>query len=127
MASSSRNSPATDNASTLRDLVGDDTTATFEDDPKFIDSNPTDTASSENLSAAADDEPDEDDLEDDDDELEDDDEDDVEEGVDEDDLEDEDDELEDDDDDDAEEEDDAEETGRGPALRVVSPAVTAGL
>jgi hypothetical protein len=40
---------ATDSAAELRDLIGDDATATFESDPKFIDSDPTDNASSENI------------------------------------------------------------------------------
>ena len=41
--------PATDSARDLRNLVGDDVTADFESDPKFVDSNPTADASSENL------------------------------------------------------------------------------
>jgi hypothetical protein len=40
---------ASDSAAELRDLVGDDATAEFESDPKFIDSNPTDHASSEHV------------------------------------------------------------------------------
>jgi hypothetical protein len=40
---------ATDSAAELHQIVGDDSTATFEDDPKFVDSDPTGTASSENL------------------------------------------------------------------------------
>ncbi len=38
---------ATDSAELLHKAVGDDTTATFESDPKFIESNPTAHASSE--------------------------------------------------------------------------------
>ena len=52
MASSSQNRPATDSAQTLRELVGNDPTATFEDDPTFVNSNPAYSASSENLGAA---------------------------------------------------------------------------
>jgi hypothetical protein len=122
--------PATDSANELRPILGDDATATFENDPNFIDSNPTESASSENVeeqrstgesySAApkkpldADD--DEDDVDDededlDDDDLEDDDEDDLddEDAEDEDDEEYEDDEDEDSDDDEDEDEDDDEE------------------
>ena len=40
---------ASDSAAELRNLVGDDATAEFESDPKFIDSNPTDRASSEHV------------------------------------------------------------------------------
>jgi len=40
---------ATDSAAELHDLIGDDATATFESDPKFIDSDPTDNVSSENI------------------------------------------------------------------------------
>ena len=120
--------PATDSAAVLHNLVGDDATAAFENDPKFVDANPTAEASSENLQTRADrndirnqpdlntkattDEDDEDDEDEDEDDLEDDDEDDLEDD-DEDDLddEDEDDDLEDDDeddeDDDDEDEDDA--------------------
>lgn len=46
--------PATDSAAVLHKLVGDDATAAFENDPKFSDSNPTGTASSENLQTRAD-------------------------------------------------------------------------
>ncbi len=118
-----QNLPATDSAAVLHELVGDDATASFENDPKFVDSKPVESASSENLQtradrqaiqtapsidtrAAADDDDDEDDVEDededDDDDLEDDEED----------LDDEDDDDEDydddDEDDDDEEEDDEE-------------------
>jgi hypothetical protein len=40
---------ATDSAAELNSLVGDDATATFENDPKFIDSNPGGAGSSENV------------------------------------------------------------------------------
>jgi hypothetical protein len=40
---------APDSAAELHGLIGDDATATFESDPKFIDSDPTDNASSENI------------------------------------------------------------------------------
>jgi hypothetical protein len=81
--------PATDSARDLRKLVGDDVTAEFETDPKFVDSNPTADASSENLAALrdTDDEEESDDEledEDDDDEFEEDDEDDDDDDADED-------------------------------------------
>jgi hypothetical protein len=44
-----KNFIATDSAAELHKLIGDDATATFESDPTFIDSNPTETASSENV------------------------------------------------------------------------------
>jgi hypothetical protein len=101
--------PATDSARDLQKLVHDDVTADFENDPKFVDSNPTANASSENLAEMRDeddeedsddeleDEDDEEDLEDDD-EDEDDEDDDEEDGLEDDeDLEDEDDEEEDED------------------------------
>jgi hypothetical protein len=89
---------ATDSAEELRGLIGDDATATFESDPKFVESNPTESASSENIalrdtddteeSEEEDDELDEDELDDDDEDV-DEDEDDEEEGdEDEDDLDD---------------------------------------
>jgi hypothetical protein len=46
--------PATDSARDLHDLVGDDATAEFENDPKFVDANPTASASSESLAAMRD-------------------------------------------------------------------------
>lgn len=126
-----QNLPATDSAAVLHDLVGDDATAAFENDPKFAESDPTANASSENLQTRADrkkiqsdpsiplntatvddddeeDEDDDEDLDEDDDDLEDeDDEDDEDE---EDDLDDEDDDEDDfDDEDDDEEEDDEDE------------------
>ena len=114
--------PATDSARDLRNLVHDDATADFESDPKFVDSDPAATASSENLAVLRD----TDDEEDSDDELEDeeededdlDDEDDDEEDVDvdeEDELDDDDEEEDElDDDDEEEEEDDEDEVGASP-------------
>jgi hypothetical protein len=102
---------STDSAAELHELIGDDATATFENDPVFSDSNPTDRGSSENIQVQRDTD-DTEDSEEEDDELEDDDEDLDEEDVD--DQEDDDD-LEDDGgediDDEAEEEDDEEEVG----------------
>jgi hypothetical protein len=40
---------ATDSEAELRRLIGDDATATFEEDPRFVDSNPAAGASSGNL------------------------------------------------------------------------------
>ncbi len=123
MAISRQTLPATDSAKDLRNLVGNDPTATFEDDPTFVDSNPTENASSENLNAAAtpdaEEVDDEDELDDadtdeaDEDDLEDEDED-EDEDDDEDDYDDEDDE----DEDDVEDADDEDETATTPALRV---------
>ena len=90
--------PATDSARDLRNLVGDDVTADFESDPKFVDSNPTAEASSENLAVLRD----TDDEEDSDDELEDEDDDDL----DDDDVEDD---IEEDDEEQEEEEDEPDE------------------
>jgi hypothetical protein len=103
---STHSSIATDSETDLRKVVGNDATAEFEADPKFVDSNPTESASSENVEVQRetddvedseeeedelDDEEEDDEEEDDeDDEDEDDDDDDVEDGVDEDDLDDED-------------------------------------
>ena len=92
--------PATDSARDLRNLVGDDVTADFESDPKFVDSNPTADASSENLAALRD----TDDEEDSEDELEDEDDDDL----DDDDVDEDDEDLDDDEVDDDIEEDDEE-------------------
>ena len=99
--------PATDSARDLRNLVGDDVTADFESDPKFVDSNLTADASSENLAVLrdTDDEEDSDDeLEDEDDDLDDDD-------VDEDDLDDDDveDDIDEEDEEQEEEEDEPDE------------------
>lgn len=106
---------ATDSAEELRGLVGDDASATFESNPNFVRSNPTESASSDHLalrgtddtadSEEEDEEADEDDELDDDELDEDEDIDEDEEEEDEDD-EDEDDEDEDDDDPDDEDEDD---------------------
>jgi hypothetical protein len=103
---------ATDSADALRGLMGDDATATFESDPKFVESNPTESASSENISLR--DTDDTEDSEEEDDELEEEDEDELdEEDVDEDEDDDEDgDEDEDDLDEDEEDEDDADEVLR---------------
>ena len=123
--------PATDSAAALHELIGQDSTATFENDPKFVESDPVADASSENLQTRGDrqevqampsiaaaktgtkttDDTDEDEDEDEDEDLdEDDDEDEEDDDEDEDDLddddEDEDDDLEDDDEDDDDEEDD---------------------
>jgi hypothetical protein len=109
--------PATDSARDLRNLVHDDATADFESDPKFVDSDPTANASSENLAVLRD----TDDEEESDDELEDEEDDeDFEEDEDEEDVDDdedgelddeEDDEEYDDEDEDEEEEDDEDEVG----------------
>ena len=109
--------PATDSARDLRNLAHDDATADFESDPKFVDSDPTANASSENLAVLRD----TDDEEESDDELEDEeDDDDFEEDEDEEDVDDdedgeldeeEDDEEYDDEDEDEEEEDDEDEVG----------------
>jgi hypothetical protein len=78
---------ATDSAAELSKLVGDDSTATFENDPKFVDANPGAEGSSENVEEqrAEDDTEDSDeeieDADDEDAELEDDDEEDEEEDV----------------------------------------------
>jgi hypothetical protein len=66
---------ATDSAASLHDLIGDDATATFENDPKFIDSNPTDTASSEHVTLRDTDDVEDSDEEEDEEEEEDEDED----------------------------------------------------
>jgi hypothetical protein len=98
---------ATDSAAELNPLVGDDVTATFEDDPKFIDSNPTDGASSENVEVQRDTD-DSEDSDEEEDELEDDEDDELIEEDDDEDVEDEDDDLDDDED---EEDDDEDEVG----------------
>ncbi len=121
--------PATDSARDLRNLVGDDVTADFETDPKFIDSNPTAGASTESLAALrdTDDEEESDDEledEDDDEEFEDDEEEEDDEDVDPeaeiDDEDEEDDEFDDDDDDEDEiDEDDEDEVGSSDPSRFV--------
>ena len=65
---------ATDSAAEMQEIVGDDSTATFEDDPKFVDSDPTGTASSENVEVQRDTDDVEDSEEEEDDEFVDDDE-----------------------------------------------------
>ncbi|HVG26957.1 MAG TPA: hypothetical protein VM865_05075 [Acidobacteriaceae bacterium] len=112
--------PATDSAVDLRNLVKDDATAEFETDPKFVESNPVATASSENLAAKTvdDDEDEVDDEDEDDDELEDDDEDEDVEDDDEDEVDDEDDDEEyedDDEDEDVEDDEDEDEVGTAAA------------
>ncbi len=115
--------PATDSAAVLHELVGDDATAAFENDPKFSDSNPAVTGSSENLQTRTDrrdvqsqpdlntqaavDEDDDEEEDEEDDDLEDDDDEDDDLDDDEDDEDDED-EYEDTDDDDDDEEDEDE-------------------
>jgi hypothetical protein len=74
---------ASDSASELRDLIGDDASATFENDPNFIDSNPSNDASSKNLTLrdtddTEDSEEEEEEFDEEDDEDDDDDEDDAE-------------------------------------------------
>jgi hypothetical protein len=92
---------ATDSAAELHELIGDDSTATFESDPNFVDSNPTADASSEHVTLRDTDDTEDSEEEEDEEGSEDDDEDDVE-----DDDEDEDDEDEDDDDEEFEDEED---------------------
>jgi hypothetical protein len=98
-----KSTPATDSARELRKIAGDDATAEFENDPKFIDSNPTGSASSENLAVQRD----TDDTEDSEEEVETEDEDEDDEDVEDEDeeVEDEEDEEEDEDDEDEEEDD----------------------
>jgi hypothetical protein len=113
--------PATDSARDLHHLVGDDITADFETDPKFVDNNPAAEASSETLALrdTDDEEESDDELEDEDDEDDDDEEDDEE---DEDDDEDEDDvdpEAEDDDEEEDEDEDDEDEVGSSDPNRLI--------
>jgi hypothetical protein len=96
---------ATDSAAELNGLVGDDATATFENDPKFVDSNPGGAGSSENVEEQRA----EDDVEDSDEEVDDADDEDLDEEADDEDVDDEDLDDEDLDDDDAAEEEDDEE------------------
>jgi hypothetical protein len=84
---------ALDSAAELHGLIGDDATATFESDPKFIDSDPADNASSENIEVQRD----TDDTEDSEEEIEEEEEEEEEEGFDEDDEEEDEEELDDDD------------------------------
>jgi hypothetical protein len=96
---------ATDSTNELRDVIGYDATAAFEDDPNFIGSSPSIHASTESVTVQRDtDDVEDSDEEEDDEDLEDEDE--------EDDEEDEDDEDEDD------EEDDADEVAASPMLRL---------
>ena len=124
--------PATDSARDLRNLVRDDVTADFETDPKFVDSNPTTDASSENLAAMRDtddEEESDDEIEDEenDEEYEEDDEDEDYEDEDEDvdaeaeydDEEEEDDEEDEDDDEDEDDEDDEDEVGSSEPTRLI--------
>ncbi len=115
--------PETNYDEKLSEVLGDDATATFEDDANFAGSNPTENAGSESLYAAGglnaaktpldddeeEDEDDDDDLEDDEDDDDDlDDEDDEDDDLDEDEDDEDDDDLEDDDDDDEDDEDEDE-------------------
>ena len=97
----------TDSAKELREVVGDDATATFEDDPNFMGSSPAIHASTESVTVQRDTDDVEDDEEEEDDE----------------DLEDEDDEddEDEDEDEDADEEDDADEVAASPMLRLDGP------
>ncbi len=117
--------PATDSARDLRNLVGDDATADFESDPKFVDSNPTADASSENLAVLRDtddEEESDDELEDEEDEEDlDDEEDDVDPDaeLDDDEEEEEEDEFDDDEEEDEDEEDDEDEVGSSDPSRFI--------
>jgi hypothetical protein len=108
---------ATDSAAELREVIGDDASATFESDPNFVNANPTADASSEHLTLR-----DTDDTEDSDEEEEDEagleDEDDDEDLEEEDEDEDEDDEDEDEEDDEFEED---EEDDDPDVLRTAEP------
>jgi len=96
---------ATDSTNELRDVIGHDATATFEDDPNFMESSPTINASTESVAVQRDTDDVEDSEEEDDEDFEDEDEDDDEDD-------------EDDEDDDADEEDDADEVAASPMLRL---------
>jgi len=95
---------ATDSTNELRDVIGHDATATFEDDPNFMGSSPAIHASTESVTVQRDTDDVEDDEEEEDDE----------------DLEDEDDEddEDEDEDEDADEEDDDDEVAASPMLRL---------
>lgn len=112
---------ATDSAAELHDLIGDDATAMFESDPKFIDSDPTSGSSSENVLRQRD----TDDIEDseEDEELEDNDEEEEDEELDEED-EDEEEEEEDEDDFDSDEEKEDEEEEEVGATGVLATGST---
>jgi hypothetical protein len=107
LMANTHSSIATDSAAELRKLVGDDATADFEADPKFVDSNPTETASSENVEVQREADDVEDSEEEDDDELDEEDEEDEDDDVEDDELDEEDDDEDEDDEDD--DEDDIEE------------------
>jgi hypothetical protein len=100
---------ATDSEASLHEVIGNDATATFEEDPAFTESNPAGAASSDNVQVQrAADLDEDDDLDEDEDDEDEDDEDLEDEDIDDEDLEDDD--LEDDDeDDDLEDEDDEDE------------------
>ena len=100
-----KNPIAPDSAAELNGLIGDDATATFENDPKFIDSDPTGTASSENLQVQRDTD-DTEDSDEEEDELEDEDDEDLDDDEEEDETDDDEDEDVDDEDDEDEDEDD---------------------
>jgi hypothetical protein len=112
--------PATDSSTDLRNLVGDDATADFENDPKFVPSDPTASASSENLSARS-----EDDEEDSDEEVEDDEEGDEDLADDEDEDEEDDDDEEEEEDDDDDEEDDEDLANDEDEVRAASASLPA--
>jgi len=78
---------ATDSEAELRRVLGEDATSTFEDDPKFINSNPAAAGSSQNVAVQRDEDDTEDSDEEEDEEDEDGDEEDEDEDEDEDDLE----------------------------------------
>ena len=120
--------PATDSARDLRNLVGDDATADFQTDPKFVDGNPTTDASSENFAAMRDtddEEESDDEIEDeeDDEEYDEDEEDEDDEDEDEeaeyDDEEEEDEEDDEEDEDDDDDEDDEDEVGSSDPTRFI--------
>jgi len=127
--------PATDSARDLRNLVHDDATAEFETDPKFIDSNPTADASSENLAVLRDtddeeesddeleDEEEEEDYDDEDDEDdEDEDDEDVDPEAEFDDEDEEEEEFDDDEEEDEDYEDDEDEVGSNPSRLILKRA-----
>jgi hypothetical protein len=99
---------ATDSEAALHEAIGHDATAAFEDDPKFIDADPTSTASSDNVAVQRDTDDTADSLEEEDEaaEL---DEEDLDEEAEEDEEEDEEDDEEDEEDDEEDEVDDEEE------------------
>jgi HIV Tat-specific factor 1 len=110
---------ATDSAEELRGLIGDDATATFESDPKFVESNPTESASSENIALR--DTDDTEDSEEEDEEEEDEDEDELEEDDEEDEDVDEDEEEEDDEDEDVDDDEEEDDDDADEVLRTAEP------